>query len=128
MSAYSKVNLLNLDNSAQAKAAGGGARFAWSHFDSEHLGVSHFRYPPNFQPTDGNSHGEQEEVYVVLGGSGRVRLNDDVMDVRQWDVIRVAPSTIRGFAAGDEGLEVLAVGSDRPEGGDGHPAKGWWTT
>ena len=98
MSAYSKVNLLELDNSAQAKAAGVEARFARSHIDSEHLGVSHFRYPPNFQPTDGHSHREQEEVYVVLGGSGRVRLNDDVMDVKQWDVVRVAPSTIRGFA------------------------------
>jgi quercetin dioxygenase-like cupin family protein len=127
MSAYSKVNLLDLDNSAQAKAAGVDARFARSHIDSEHIGVSHFRYPPNFQPTDGHSHREQEEVYVVLGGSGQVRLNDEVMDVVEWDVIRVAPSTIRGFAAGAEGLEVLAVGSDRPEGGDGQPAKDWWT-
>ena len=73
--------------------------------------VSHFRYPPNFQPTDGHSHREQEEVYVVLGGSGKVRLNDDVMDVKQWDVVRVAPSTIRGFAAGADG------GRQRPAGG-----------
>ena len=63
----------------------------------------------------------------MLGGSGKVRLNDDVMDVKQWDVVRVAPSTIRGFAAGADGLELLAVGSDRPEGGDGKSAKDWWT-
>lgn len=126
MSAYSKINLMNLDNSAQAKAAGVDARFARSHIDSEHLGVSHFRYPPNFKPSDGHSHREQEEVYVVLSGSGRARLNDDEFDIGPWDVVRVAPSTIRGFAAGPDGLEVLAVGSDRPEGGDGQSAKDWW--
>lgn len=126
MSAYSKINLMNLDNSAQAKAAGVDARFARSHIDSEHLGVSHFRYPPNFKPSDGHSHREQEEVYVVLSGSGRARLNDDEVDIGPWDVVRVAPSTIRGFAAGPDGLEVLAVGSDRPEGGDGQSAKDWW--
>jgi mannose-6-phosphate isomerase-like protein (cupin superfamily) len=126
MSAYSKLNLMDLENSAQAKAAGVDARFARSHIDSEHLGVSHFRYPPNFKPKDGHSHREQEEVYVVLSGSGRARLNDDEFDIGPWDVVRVAPSTVRGFAAGPDGLEVLAVGSDRPEGGDGQPAKDWW--
>jgi mannose-6-phosphate isomerase-like protein (cupin superfamily) len=127
MSAYSKINLMDLDNSAQAKAAGVDARFGRSHIDSEHLGVSRFRYPPNFKPTDGHSHREQEEVYVVVAGSGRARLNDDEFDIGPWDVVRVAPSTIRGFAAGQDGLELLAVGSDRPAGGDGQPAKDWWT-
>jgi quercetin dioxygenase-like cupin family protein len=127
MSAYSKVNLLDLDNSAQAKAAGVDARFARSHIDSEHLGVSRFHYPPNFQPTDGHSHREQEEVYVVLDGSGQVKLDDELRELRQWDVLRVAPGTFRGFAAGPDGLDLLAIGSDRPDGGDGeHTGEDWW--
>ena len=82
---------------------------------------------PDRRSAKGHSHKEQEEVYVVLGGSGRVKLDDELIDLRQWDVIRVAPGTFRGFAAGSGGLELLAIGSDRPEGGDGVMADDdWW--
>jgi hypothetical protein len=63
----------------------------------------------------------------VLGGSGRVKLDDELRDLRAWDLVRVAPGTFRGFSAGPDGLELLAVGSDRPEGGDAiHADDGWW--
>ena len=66
-------------------------------------------------------------MYVVLGGSGRVKLDDELLDLRVWDIVRVAPQTVRGFSAGPEGLELLAIGSDRPEGGDGVQADDdWW--
>jgi len=61
----------------------------------------------------------QEEAYIVVGGSGRVRLDDEVFELRRWDIVRVAPSVVRGFEAGPEGIELIAVGSDKPEGGDG---------
>ena len=100
---------------------------ARSLLDSEHIGLSHFRYAPNRRSAKGHSHREQEEVYVVLGGSGRVKLDDEQFDLKAWDVVRVAPSTVRGFAAGPDGLELLAIASDRPEGGDGVMAdEGWW--
>ena len=74
----------------------------------------------------GHSHREQEEAYVVVAGSGRVRLDDEIRDVRQWDVVRVAPEVIRAFEAGPDGLELIAVGGPKPEGGDGQPTDAPW--
>jgi len=64
---------------------------------------------------------------VILGGSGRVKLGDEVTDVRRWDVVRVAPEVVRAFEAGPDGLEMIIVGSARPEGGDGELVEGFWT-
>jgi quercetin dioxygenase-like cupin family protein len=102
------------------------ARFGRKHLGSEHLGVSYFRYAPNFRSPVGHRHREQEEAYVVVAGSGRIRLDDEVVDLAQWDVVRVAPEVVRGFEGGPDGLEIIAVGSDRPEGGDGEMVRDWW--
>ena len=75
----------------------------------------------------GHSHREQEEIYVVVAGSGRIKLNDEIVELRQWDVVRVAPATVRALEGGPDSLKLIAIGADRPEGGDGIPAKGWWT-
>jgi quercetin dioxygenase-like cupin family protein len=69
---------------------------------------------------------EQEEAYVVVAGSGRVRLDDELRDIRQWDVIRVAPEVVRAFEAGPDGLELIAVGGPKPECGDGVRAETPW--
>ncbi len=70
---------------------------------------------------------EQEEVYLVLAGSGQIKLDDDIVELRQWDVVRVAPATVRAMHSGPEGLDLIAIGSDRPEGGDGVAAPAdWW--
>ena len=127
MPGYAIVNLMELENGAHEGGPTLEARFARSAIESEHIGVSHFRYAPGRRSNRGHSHTEQEEVYVVLSGSGRVKLDDELADVRPWDVVRVAPGTFRGFAAGPEGLELLAIGSDRPEGGDGVQSDDdWW--
>jgi quercetin dioxygenase-like cupin family protein len=84
------------------------------------------RYDANVRSPKAHSHREQEEAYVVVSGSGRIRLDDAVHELRQWDVVRVSPTTVRAFEAGDEGLELIAVGSDRPEGGDGVFAETAW--
>jgi mannose-6-phosphate isomerase-like protein (cupin superfamily) len=89
--------------------------------------VSYFRYGPGVRSPMGHSHREQEEAYVVIGGSGRIKLDDEIVELRRWDVVRVAPPTVRAFEGGPEGLEVIAIGADRPEGGDGVPIRGWWT-
>ena len=62
----------------------------------------------------------------MVSGSGRVRLDDEIVDVKQWDVLRVAPPVVRSFEGGPEGIEVIAIGSDRPEGGDGEVVEGHW--
>jgi mannose-6-phosphate isomerase-like protein (cupin superfamily) len=102
------------------------AKFARSHIDSEHVGISYFRYGPNFRTTGGHSHREQEEVYVVINGSGRVKLDDEIHQLKQWDVVRVSPSVVRAFEGGPEGLELIAAGNDRPEGGDGVRVADFW--
>jgi uncharacterized cupin superfamily protein len=127
LSKYTVVNLMDLENKAVDGGSTVDARFARGHIDSDHIGVSHIRYAPGRRSSGGHSHEEQEEVYVVLGGSGQVKLDDELLDLRRWDVVRVAPETVRGFSAGSDGLELLAIGSDRPEGGDGVQADDeWW--
>ena len=64
---------------------------------------------------------------MVVGGSGRVKLDDEVLELRPWDAVRVAPGTVRAFEGGPDGLELLAIGSDRPEGGDGVRIDEWWS-
>ena len=126
MSKFMIINLKDVEDSAGARAPGVEGRFARKHLDSEHLGVSYFRYAPGVRASAAHSHREQEEAYVVVGGSGRIRLDDEVHEIRQWDVIRVSPPVVRAVEAGDEGLELIAVGSDRPEGGDGVLAESAW--
>jgi len=126
MTPYTIVNLMELEDSVGDRAPGMEGRFGRKHLESAHIGLSHFRYAAGLRSPMAHSHREQEEVYVVLSGSGRVRLDDEIRELRAWDVVRVAPETIRAFEAGDDGLEVLAIGSDRPEGGDGVPAEEAW--
>ena len=114
---YAVKNLMEIDDAAADRPQE--VRFSRKYLDSEALGISHVRYPAGFRATDGHHHEVQEEAYVVIGGSGRIRLDDEVVDLRLWDVVRVAPAVVRGFEAGDEGLELLAVGGPKPEGGDG---------
>jgi mannose-6-phosphate isomerase-like protein (cupin superfamily) len=124
---YTVKNFRDVDNSAGDRGPEFEARFARKHLDSDHLGVSYFRYPENFKVSMGHRHREQEEAYVVVEGSGRMRLDDEIIELRQWDVIRVAPSVVRAFEGGPQGLAVIAIGSDRPEGGDGERVENFWT-
>jgi mannose-6-phosphate isomerase-like protein (cupin superfamily) len=119
MSDYTIVNLLEMDDSVEGRVDGLEGRFSRKHLGSRDLGVSHWRYAPNTRNSNAHSHREQEEAYVVVAGSGRVRLGDEVRDIGQWDVVRVAPEVVRAFEAGPEGLELIAIGGPRPEGGDG---------
>ena len=126
MSDYAIVNLLELDDSIAGRAEGMEGRFGRSVLGAQDIGVSHWRYAPNFRSPAAHSHREQEEVYVVVAGSGRVRLGDEVREIRQWDAIRVAPAVLRQFEAGPDGLDLLAVGGPRPEGGDGQLSDSPW--
>ena len=124
---YTITNLLQLDDLAAGSAVGIEARFARSHIDSEHLGVTHMRYGPDTRSPMAHSHVEQEEVYLVISGSGQMKLDDVVVDVGPWDIVRVAPATIRAFHSGADGLELIIIGSDRPQDGDGVIAPdGFW--
>lgn len=127
MSDFAIKNLKEIDDSAADRGPNIEARFARKHLDSQHLGVSYFRYGPGYRSPVGHRHREQEEAYVVASGSGRAKLDDEFVDLRQWDVLRVAPHVLRTFEAGPDGLELIAIGSDRPEGGDGEMVEGHWS-
>ena len=119
MSRYAHVNLLDIDDSVAGRVEGLEGRFSRNHLDSRDLGVSHWRYAPGYRAAMGHRHREQEEAYVVVSGSGEILIDDEVRELRRWDVVRVAPEAVRAFAAGPEGLELIAVGGPKPEGGDG---------
>jgi quercetin dioxygenase-like cupin family protein len=126
MSSFATVNLLEIDDSVGDRAPGIEGRFGRKHLDSRDLGVSHFRYAPNLRSPFAHSHQEQEEAYVVVAGSGRVLLDDELHELRQWDVLRVAPEVVRAFEAGPEGLDIIAVGGPRPADGDGVMGAAAW--
>lgn len=102
------------------------ARFARSVLDSTELGVSRFTYAPDARMPFGHTHREQEEAYVVVAGSGRVKLDNEFVELREWDVLRVAPEVARGFEAGSEGLDLICTGGRKPEGGDGEKVADFW--
>ena len=124
---YTIKNFKELPDSAAERPGDIEARFGRSHIDSDHLGVSYFRYGPRFRSPIAHRHREQEEAYVVVSGSGRVKLDDDVHELKLWDVIRVSPTVARAFEGGPDGIEIVAIGADRPEGGDGEMIPDWWT-
>jgi mannose-6-phosphate isomerase-like protein (cupin superfamily) len=119
MSDYAIVNLLEQDDTVQGRVPGMEGRFSRSAVGARDVGVSHWRYAPNTRNPVSHHHREQEETYVVVSGSGRVRLDDEIRDLRQWDVVRIAPVVVRAFESGPDGLELIAVGGPKPEGGDG---------
>ncbi len=92
--------------------------------------LTYQRLPPGCRFPYGHSHETQEEVYVVVHGSGRMKLDDEIVELEEWDAIRVPPGTWRGYEAGPEGLEMLVVGApnlgEDPRG-DVDGLRGWWT-
>jgi quinol monooxygenase YgiN/mannose-6-phosphate isomerase-like protein (cupin superfamily) len=103
----------------------GEARFASDDLEAESTGVSHQILRPGKRQMFAHRHHRAEEVYVVLSGSGRVRIGDEISDVRALDAIRVGPEQTRAFEAGTEGLEILAFGARAQ--GDAEIVRDWWT-
>ena len=93
---------------------------------SPELGVSRFTYEPGARMPWGHRHRLQEEAYVVVGGSGRAKLDDEVVELAAWDVLRVAPAVVRSFEAGPEGLDLICIGGREPKGGDTERFEDFW--
>jgi uncharacterized cupin superfamily protein len=111
--AFSVVHLKQLEDSAAkwGYAPALEARFGREELGCKRTGLSYQRLAPNAVGPFAHRHGVDEEIYVVLSGSGRVKLDDDVIQVGAWDAVRVSPATVRAFAAGPDGLEILAFGT-----------------
>jgi mannose-6-phosphate isomerase-like protein (cupin superfamily) len=114
---YTIKNLKDVEDMAASQGFGEvqEARFANGDLDAEQIGISLQKVKPGKRHAFAHRHKEAEEVYVVISGSGRVKLDDEVKEVGELDAIRVAPSVTRAFEADDEGLELLAF-SPRAKG------------
>jgi mannose-6-phosphate isomerase-like protein (cupin superfamily) len=91
--------------------------------------LSYQRLPPGYRFPYGHTHATQEESYVVVGGNGRMKLDDEIIELQEWDVVRVPPGTWRGYEAGPAGLQMLVIGApnlgEDPRG-DVDGQRDWW--
>ena len=126
MSRHAHVNLLEVEDSVKGRLEGLEGRFGRGPMGATDIGVSHWRYAPDVRSPMGHKHREQEEAYLVIRGSGQILLDGEVSELRQWDLVRVSPDVVRAFASGPDGLEIVAVGGPKPEGGDGEVAPVDW--
>jgi len=130
MSDYTIKNLReDVDNAAEqfGLAPDIEARFARDPLEATAFGLSYQRLSPEARFPYGHHHKTQEEVYVVVEGSGRMKLDDEVVDIESWDAIRVGKDTVRSFEAGSEGLTFLAFGAPKAETQDAEMIPGWWS-
>jgi mannose-6-phosphate isomerase-like protein (cupin superfamily) len=129
MADYTKVNLKDdVDDQAPNFGLEGNieARMARVPLELEHQGVSYQRIAPNYRVPFAHRHKNQEEVYILLSGSLRVKLEDEILELRPFDAIRVHKDTTRGFEAGPEGAELIAIGAPNTGPGDAEVKNDWW--
>jgi uncharacterized cupin superfamily protein len=124
---YARINIDEVEDLAAKFGMGdlGEARYLREDVGAEAIGMTYYRMNPGRRTGFGHRHKEAEEMYVVLAGGGRVKLGDEVVDLRARDVVRVAPATVREFEAGPDGMELLATGTHVE--GDSEMLEEWWT-
>jgi mannose-6-phosphate isomerase-like protein (cupin superfamily) len=128
MTNYTKLNIEEVEDSAPkfGLAPDLEARFGRRALGSKVVGVSRERLAPNFRVPFGHTHRDQEEVYFILRGNGRIKIEDEILDLREGDLVRLAPGVWRCTEAGPDGLEILAVGAPIAEENDAEIEQGWW--
>jgi mannose-6-phosphate isomerase-like protein (cupin superfamily) len=127
--AHTVVNLKEVENMAPKFGLSPGleSRFARVPLELENSGLSYYRVAPNFRTPFGHTHTEQEEIYVILSGSARLKLDAEVLELNQWDAVRVPPGIMRAFEGGPQGAEVLAFGAPSNENRDAEMVQNWWS-
>lgn len=125
---HMRINLADVEDVAPANGFGDRweARMARTALGAEETGLGHYRLRPGKRSPFSHRHTHAEEVYVILGGTGKVKLDAEVSDVRPLDAIRVPPDVARAFEAGPDGLEFLAFGPHHP--GDGELVEDDWVS
>jgi mannose-6-phosphate isomerase-like protein (cupin superfamily) len=125
---YTHKNLNDVEDSAAKFGFGhvGEARFANTDLETEQTGVSVHRLKPDARQAFGHRHEEAEEVYVVIAGAGRVKLDDEIVELGDRDAIRISAGVMHALEAGPDGLEVLAFGPRR-EDDRGEMVNDWWS-
>ena len=127
MGGYTHMSVLDVEDSAEKFGFGDTheSRFAHGAVEAEATGFSLHRFKPGKRQPFGHRHDGAEEVYFVVSGAGRVKLDDDILELHPREAVRVAPGVMRQFEAGEEGLEILAFGPRHAED-RGEVVQGWW--
>jgi quercetin dioxygenase-like cupin family protein len=125
---YTRVNLKSdvQDMAPRHGMEGVESHFARTNLELESSGLSYFRLDPGYRFPFGHTHSEQEEIYVVVSGSARVAVGDEVVDLAKLDAIRIPRETVHGMEAGPDGAEILAFGAPNTENKDAEMQPGWW--
>jgi mannose-6-phosphate isomerase-like protein (cupin superfamily) len=125
---YSKTNLREVHDSAAEHGLSEAqeARFPRNDIGAEQTGLNFLTIKPSRREAFAHRHGKAEEIYVVLSGTGRVKLDDELVDLAPLDAVRVSPGVTRSFEAGPEGLEVLIFGPHVE--GDGEMVADFWAS
>jgi mannose-6-phosphate isomerase-like protein (cupin superfamily) len=130
MAEYSMANLKEVDNQGHHFGIDPDdyeIRMARVGLDCEHCGISYARLGPGFRQPFGHRHRRQEEIYVLVNGSARIKLDDEIVELTPWSAVRIPPQTMRSIEAGVEGAELIAVGAPNTGPGDGETVPGWWS-
>ena len=127
---YTQVNLNDVENQAPNFGLDEGmeARFASGDLGLEKTGAGLLRLQPGFRVPFGHTHSEQEEIYVVIRGSAKVKLDDETVELKELDALRVGPGVTRNFEGGPEGVDYLAFGAPAVEDkqAEANMEPGWW--
>ena len=128
MAGYTHVNLKDVEDQAPkfGMAPDMEMRMARVALELEHCGVTYQRLAPSYRLPFGHRHKNQEEVYIVISGGGRIKIEDEVVEIGPLDAIRLSNETMRSFEAGPDGVELIAVGAPNTGPGDAETEQDWW--
>jgi mannose-6-phosphate isomerase-like protein (cupin superfamily) len=102
------------------------ARFCWRDLDAEQTGLAFMRVKPGQRQAFAHKHDAAEEIYVVVAGSGRIKLDDDIVDLGPMDAVRIAPGVARALEGGPDGIEYIAFGPHHEGDGEILKDEGFW--
>jgi mannose-6-phosphate isomerase-like protein (cupin superfamily) len=130
MAPYTKVNVRS-DVEDQAPKLGLGSnlefRVAREPLAGEQSALSFLRIAPNYRLPFAHKHKQQEEVYLLVSGSARIKLDDEVLALQPWDAVRIAKETVRNLEAGPEGAEIILFAAPNSGANDAEMLQNWWT-
>lgn len=128
---YTKQNLKSdVENSAPGFGMPEGmeAHFAGGALELNAAGMAYEHLDGGVRPPFGHRHSEQEEVYVVIEGSGRIKLDDEIVELERLDAVRIGKGVMRCMEGGPDGIGWIAFGAPPVENAreEAELVQGWW--
>ena len=129
MSDYTHLNLKEAEDQAPQFGLEDNLEFRMARvpLGLENSGISYLRVAPGFRLPFGHKHKNQEEIYVLVDGGARMKIEDEIRELQRWDAVRVHKDTMRSMEAGDQGAEFLIVGAPNTGPGDAEIVQAWWS-